>query len=343
MSRRKTGRITIRDIAQRTGLSPITVSRALRGDAEVRPDTRARVEGEAERSGYVPNLVALALASNRSRVVGVVIPTLLDSIFASTVEGISRVLRRHNYQFILGSSGYHQADEEQFVRTFLRRRVDGLILPALGHNHITRSLIEKSRLPVVEIGNLPHDPIACVVGFSNERASYAATEHLIASGRRRLAYVGGLGGDNANGRDRLAGFRSCLATYGLPVDERLILVVDYTPHAVIPAIDRLAAALGEFDGLVVGGELWNPIVALEFARRRIAVPEAVAMIGLGDVEHAEFLPTPLTTIIFPRERCGELAAELIIARCEGDTAMQRAWDLGFELRVRASSRVTGAP
>jgi LacI family gluconate utilization system Gnt-I transcriptional repressor len=342
MSRRKTGQVTIREIAQNTGLAPITVSRALRGDSSVRLDTRARVEREAERSGYVPNLVATALASNRSRVIGVIIPTLLDSIFASTVEGTSRVLRRHRYEFILGSSGYHQRDEEQLVRTFLRRRVDGLILPAIGHNRLTRLFLEKSHIPVVEVGNLPHDPIACVVGFSNERASYVATEHLIACGRRRLAYVGGLSEDNANGRDRLSGFRSCVAAYGLPADERLTLTVDYTPHAVMPAIDRLVAALDQFDGLVVGGELWSPIVALEFARRGIAVPEAVAMIGLGDVEHADFLPTPLTTIVFPRERSGEVAAELIVARCEGDAADKRVWDLGFELRVRASSRVTGA-
>ena len=340
MSRRKTGRVTVRDIAQKTGLSPITVSRALRGDAGVRPDTRARVEGEAKRSGYLPNLVAVALASNRSRVVGVVIPTLLELDLRLHGRGHQPGAAAAQLSVHTGlerlSSGRRGA-----VRPYLpAATVDGLILPALGHNRITRSLVEKSHVPVVEIGNLPHDPIASVVGFSNERASYAATEHLIASGRRRLAYVGGLGDDNANGRDRLAGFRSCVAAYGLPVDERLMLVVDYTPHAVIPAIDRLVAALGEFDGLVVGGELWSPIVALEFARRRIAVPEAVAMIGLGDVEHADFLPTPLTTIVFPRERSGEVAAELIIARCEGDTATQRAWDLGFELRVRASSRVT---
>ena len=340
MSRRKTGRVTIRDIARRTQLSPITVSRALRGDPAVRPETRERVRQSAERHGYMPNLLAGALASNRSRVIGVIIPTLLDSIFASTVEGIGRVLQRHNYEFILGSSGYDPRAEERIVRTFLHRRVDGFVVPAVGHAQPTRILLERSRLPVVEIGNLPHEPIGSVVGFSNEQASYAATEHLIASGRRNVAYVGGTGGENANGRDRLAGFRSCVGAYGLPVDERLMLVVDYTPHAVIPAIDRLVAALGEFDGLVVGGELWSPIVALEFARRRIAVPEAVAMIGLGDVEHADFLPTPLTTIVFPRERSGEVAAELIIARCEGDAATQRAWDLGFELRVRASSRVT---
>ena len=80
-------------------------------------------------------------------------------------------------------------------------------------------------------------------------------------------------------------------------------------------------------------------MALEFARRGIAVPEAVAMIGLGDVEHADFLPTPLTTIVFPGVRSGEVAAELILARCNGDSAAPSACDLGFELRVRASSRV----
>lgn len=342
MSRRKTGRVTVRDIAHRTGVSPITVSRALRGDPAVRAETRARIEEAAAASGYVPNLVAAALASNRSRAIGVIIPTLWDSIFASTVDGIARVLRRHRFEFILGSSSYEQRDETEVLNTFLHRRVDGLILPAIGHNRATRALIENTRLPVVEIGNLPEASLGSVVGFSNEKAAYAAAEHLIAGGRRRLAYVGGSGADNANGRDRLAGFRRCLESYGLPVNERLVLEVAYTPRAVLPAIDRLVAALGEYDGLVVGGELWSPIVALEFARRRIAVPDAVAVIGLGEVEHADFLPVPLSTIVFPRERVGELAAELIVARCEGEDAPIRVWDLGFELHVRASSRLNGA-
>jgi LacI family gluconate utilization system Gnt-I transcriptional repressor len=339
MSRRKTGRVTIRDIARRTQLSPITVSRALRGDPAVRPETRERVRQAAERHGYMPNLLAGALASNRSRVIGVIIPTLLDSIFASTVEGIGRVLQRHNYEFILGSSGYDPHAEERVVRTFLHRRVDGFVVPAVGHAQPTRILLERSRLPVVEIGNLPHDPIGLVVGFSNEQASYAATEHLIASGRRNVAYVGGTGGENANGRDRLAGFRRCLAAHGLEVNERLVIEIDYTPRAALPAVDRLATAVGEFDALVVGGELWTPVIALEFARLGIAVPDAVTIIGIGEVEHADFFPTPLSTIAFPRERAGEVAAELVVGLCEDGQATPEVCDLGFELHARASSQL----
>lgn len=342
MSRRKTGRVTVRDLARRTGVSPITVSRALRGDPAVRPETRSRIEKAAAVTGYVPNLIASALASNRSRAIGVIIPTLLDSIFASQIEGIARVLRRRRFEFILGSSGYRQRDEAQIIRTFLHRRVDGLVLPALGHSREARALIRGARLPVVEIGNLPRAPIGSVVGFSNEKAAYAAAEHLIAGGRRRLAYVGGRGAGNANGRDRLAGFRRCLAAYGLACDERLVLEVDYAPHAVLPAIDWLVDALGEYDALVVGGELWSPIVALEFSRRRIPMPDAVALVGLGAVEHADFLPTPLTTVVFPRERMGEVAAEVIVALCEGDTAPAPVSDLGFELCARASSHPVDA-
>ena len=339
MSRRKTGRVTIRDIARRTQLSPITVSRALRGDPAVRPETRERVRQAAERHGYMPNLLAGALASNRSRVIGVIIPTLLDSIFASTVEGIGRVLQRHNYEFILGSSGYDPRAEERIVRTFLHRRVDGFVVPAVGHAQPTRSLLERSRLPVVEIGNLPHDPIGSVVGFSNEQASYAATEHLIASGRRSVAYVGGTGGENANGRDRLAGFRRCRDAHGLEVNECLVIEIDYTPRAALPAVDRLATALGEFDALVVGGELWTPVIALEFARLGIAVPDAVTIVGIGEVEHADFFPTPLSTIVFPRERAGEVAAEMVVGLCEDGQATPEVCDLGFELHARASSQL----
>ena len=344
MSRRKTGRVTIREIAQLTRLSPITVSRALRGDPAVHPETRERVRQVAEGRGYMPNLVAGALASNRSRVIGVIIPTLLDSIFASTVEGIGRILQRHHYEFILGSSAYDLCAEERAVRTFLHRCVDGFIIPALGHAGPTRALLEESGLPVVEIGNLPHSPIGSVVGFSNEQASYAATEHLIAGSRRRLAYVGGIGGDNANGRDRLAGFRRCLAAHGLQAGERLVIEIDYTPQEALPAVDRLATLLSAFDGLVIGGELWSPVIALEFARRGIAVPGDVAIIGIGEVEHADFFPTPLSTIVFPRERAGEVAAEVIIGLCTNlQTTSSRVWDLGFELHARASSQVGQAP
>jgi LacI family gluconate utilization system Gnt-I transcriptional repressor len=342
MSRRKTGGLTIRELARLAELSPITVSRALRADPSVRPATRERVREVAERHGYMPNLVAGALASNRSRVIGVIIPTLLDSIFASTVAGIARVLQRRGYEFILGASGYDLEAEERIVRTFLHRRVDGFIVPALGHARPTRALLERSRLPVVEIGNLPHSPIGSVVGFSNEQASYAATEHLIAGGRRNLAYVGGTGGDNANGRDRLAGFRRCLADHRLEADERLVIEIEYTPRAALPAVGRLASARGEFDGLVVGGELWSPVIALEFARRGIAVPDDVTVIGLGEVEHADFFPTALSTIVFPRERAGEVAAELVVQHRENAQTPPRVWDLGFELYVRASSRARRA-
>jgi LacI family gluconate utilization system Gnt-I transcriptional repressor len=340
MRRSRTGQVTIRDLAEATGFSAITVSRALRGDPAVRKTTREQVEAAARASGYVPNLVAAALASNRSRAVGVVIPTLLDSIFAPTVEGIGRVLRRHGLEFILGSSGYLQQDETEVIQTFLHRRVDGLILPALGHSHTTRALIEAHHLPVVEIGNLPATPLGTAVGFANDGAAFTATEHLIASGRKRIAYIGGHGEQNANGRDRLAGFRRCLESYGLAVEERLVLQIDYTPQAVLPAIDRLAALQADYDGLVIGGELWSPVVALEFARRRIGMPQEVAVIGLGEIEHADFLPVPLTTIVFPRERIGELAAEMMVALGEGTAAPEVGSDLGFELRIRASSRVT---
>jgi LacI family gluconate utilization system Gnt-I transcriptional repressor len=265
---------------------------------------------------------------------------LLDSIFAPTVEGIGRILRRHGLEFILGSSGYLQQDETEVIRTFLHRRVDGVILPALGHSSATRTLIADQRLPVVEIGNLPDEPLGVAVGFANDAASYAATEHLIASGRKQIAYVGGYGDNNANGRDRLAGFRRCMEAYGLAIDDRLVLEIDYAPRAVLPAVDRLMVLQAEYDGLVVGGELWSPVLALEFARRRIAMPEDVAVVGLGEVEHADFLPTPLTTIAFPRARIGEVAAEAMVALCAGREPPAAIADLGFELRLRASSRVT---
>lgn len=338
MSRRKTGRITIKDIARKVGLSPMTVSRALRADSAIRPETRARVQRAAEASGYVPNLVAVSLASNRSNTIGVIIPTLLDSIYASTVEAVGRVLGGHGYEFILGSSGYDGASEERFIKTFLRRRVDGLVLPAIDHTKATRTMLRAAGVPVVEIGNIPAAPIGHVVGFSNEAASHAAAAHLIRSGCRRLAFIGGHGEHNANGRDRLAGFHRALAEHGQAVRRGQVLMVDYDAQTSLAPIRAFLGRLDRCDGLLVAGEIWSPLVMLECLRQGISVPDELSVIGIGEVELSDLLPCPLTTVTLPREQAGALSAECIVRLCRGETVAPRVQELDFTLHERASVR-----
>ena len=153
------------DVARVARLSPITVSRALREPHKVSPQARARVEAAVAKTGYVRDLVASSLTSRRTRLVGLVVPTITASIYASTIEGLSAVLRSRGFEALIGDSGYALEGEEKLVAAFLGRRADGIVLGNVAHTATARRMLERARIPIVETGNLTSDPIDMVVGF----------------------------------------------------------------------------------------------------------------------------------------------------------------------------------
>ena len=155
------------DVARVAGVAPITVSRALREPDLVSPRTLARVERAVAETGYVPDLVASSLTRGRTRLVGIVVPTLTASIYASTVAGLSETLRAHGFEALIGDSGWTLEGEEKLVAAVLGRRADGLVLSSVEHTAATRRMLARARVPVVETGNLCAAPIDMVVGFDN--------------------------------------------------------------------------------------------------------------------------------------------------------------------------------
>ncbi|HEX6792867.1 MAG TPA: LacI family DNA-binding transcriptional regulator, partial [Casimicrobiaceae bacterium] len=126
------------DVARIAKLSPITVSRALREPQKVSPQARARVAAAVAAVGYVPDLVASSLTSRRTRLVGLVVPTITASIYASTVAGLSQVLRARGFEALIGDSGYGPEGEEKLVAAFVGRRADGIVLSSVEHSKATR-------------------------------------------------------------------------------------------------------------------------------------------------------------------------------------------------------------
>jgi LacI family gluconate utilization system Gnt-I transcriptional repressor len=161
------------DVARLAGVSAITVSRALRHPEKVANETRDRITSAIRTLGYVPNLTAASLASNRSGIIAAIIPTVTNSIFADTVQGMSDRLRREGYQLLLGNTGYSVEEESALVSAFLARRPDGIILTGARHTPTTREMLADANLPVVETWDLAVEPIDMMVGFSNFEAAHA--------------------------------------------------------------------------------------------------------------------------------------------------------------------------
>ena len=146
--------VRMEDVARAAGVSAITVSRALNAPDKLSPATLRAVRAAIERLRYVPNLTAGSLASNRSRTVAVIVPTVNSSIFSDTIDGLAQALASHRYQLLLGQTNYRLEEESALVQAFLGRRVDGLVLTGVNHARGVRSSILRAGIPVVETWDL---------------------------------------------------------------------------------------------------------------------------------------------------------------------------------------------
>ncbi|TDM06024.1 MAG: LacI family transcriptional regulator [Ideonella sp. MAG2] len=339
--RRATGRVTLSDVAQAAGVSPITVSRALRGERAVDAALVERVQAAATKLGYVPDPAARALASQRSSHVAVLIPMLSNALFVDVLEAVQRTLRPAGFQTLIGVTHYDEGEEEQLLREQLMHRPAGLIVTGLDHSPGTRQLVAQSRVPCVHLMDLPaaSTPQAAAlhcVGFSQREAGAALTRHLLAQGRRRIAFAGAQ--LDPRTLQRLEGWRAVLQQAGL--------------HS--PTLEWLNPAPSS---LALGGQMFEqimgqhpPIDAIFFCnddlaqgallaalRLRIKVPQRVAIAGFNDLTGADQMSPPLTTVRTPRAQIGEAAARMLLQLMRGETPALAQVDLGFEVVRRGSS------
>src|ERR1041384_7612547 len=178
---------TLSAVAKLAGVSSITVSRVVRLPDLVAPETRGRVEAAMRELGYVPNQLAGALARARTRSIGVLVPTIANSIFADTVQGLSDELEPLGYAVILAQSRYDDAREDRMLAALLSRRPEAIIMVGSPATEDGSRLLRNARIPIVETWELPPDPIDAVAGFDNYQAGVAVARHFIAQGRKHLA------------------------------------------------------------------------------------------------------------------------------------------------------------
>jgi len=324
----------IEDVAALAGTSPITVSRVLRAPGKVAPATRAKVAAAIEQLGYIPNLSASSLASRRSGIVGLLVPTIDNSIFAATVQGMSDAVADAGLQLLLGDFRYSEEGERALVRALVGRQPEALVVVGVVRDRALRQMLQSLAVPVVETWDLTDDPIDTVVGFSNEAAGAAMARHFLDCGRRRLAFVGG---PDHRAQARRKGFAGALASAGATppvIHEIEAISIAAGRRALAAVLEQAPATDGVFfatDVLAVGG-------LMECQQRRISVPERLAIAGLGDLEIARELSPSLTTVRIPAYEIGRRAGEVVVARLAGEAAEERVIDLGFSIEVRESTR-----
>jgi len=318
---------TLSAVAELAGVSAITVSRVVRLPEMVAPQTRAKVEAAMRELGYVPNQLAGALAGARTKSVGVLVPTIANSIFADTVQGLSDELEPRGYAVILAQSRYDAAREDHMLAALLSRRPEAIIMVGSPATEDGARLLRRAGIPIVETWELPPMPIDAVAGFDNFAAGAAVASHLIAQGRRNLAFIGG---DDPRATRRWLGFSETASRGGLRTPRRLVLERNASGSvaalARLPDVDAVFAAndahaIGFMSGLRKAGVL----------REGPAAEQPVAVVGLGDLEMGRLMAPSLSTIRVHGDAIGRTAAKLILSR-----ESPRRVDLGFELVLRDS-------
>lgn len=333
---RSTGRPTLAQVAALSGVSPITASRALRGVSSVDPTLSTKVQEAARSLGYVANPAARALASAQGQSVVVLIPSLSNQLFIETLEAIHDVLRPRGLEVLIGNYHYSQDEEEKLIRNYLAYQPRGLLLTGFDRTESARRLIAASGLPCVHMMELVRAPGVQCVGFSQEAAGAAAARHLIARGRKRIAYVAAQLDPRVMQRGE--GFRRALREAGL-YDPALEMLTSEPSSIGLGGqlLTQLLARNPEVDGMFFCNDDLAQGAILEASRHGIAVPGRIAMVGFNDLPASAHLVPRLTSISTPRAAVGREAAELLLRLLEDEPAQSSALDLGFELVVRESS------
>lgn len=322
--------VTLADVARQAGVSLITASRALRTPAMVAPRTRARVEAAVASLGYVPNLVAGALASARTRNVALLVPTIASSIFAGTINGLSDALEAEGYAIVMAQSGYDAGRERRALAALLGRRPEAVVMVGSPATAETAAMLRRTAAEgtvVVETWELPASPISAAVGFDNAAVGRAVARHFAASGRRRLVF---LGGPDARAEARFRGFQAAARTARLAPPARIVLPAPASMDDAAGAIGEpaLAAADAVFTATDVHGV--GLLSALQAARRR--VPDEIAIVGLGDLDIARHASPQLSSVRIDGAAIGRHAAALVLAG--RSAASGQRIDVGFALTLR---------
>jgi LacI family gluconate utilization system Gnt-I transcriptional repressor len=334
--RRSSGRTTLQDVAKAAGVSPITVSRALRGERAVAAELVERVQAAVRELGYVPDPAARALASSRSSQVAVLIPLLSNALFVDLLDAVQRSLLPAGYQTLIGVTHYDPAEEEALLRSYLLHRPAGLIVTGFDRSPAAAALIQASGAPCVHVMETCGGEGVYSVGFSQAAAGRAMTEALLQRGRRRIAFAAAQ--LDPRTLQRAEGYRAALQAAGCY--DPALEFLDGAPSSLALGgvlLERVLAQAPDVDAIFFNNDDLAQGALLNALRLGIKVPERLAVGGFNDLTGSEQMLPPLSTVRTPRSEIGREAAAMLLGLMRGEAVAQPQRDLGFEVLLRGST------
>jgi LacI family transcriptional regulator, gluconate utilization system Gnt-I transcriptional repressor len=330
-------KVTLVDVAELAGVSAITVSRVINQPEKVSESLRQQVQKAVDSLGYIPNQYASSLASAKSKVIGVSIPSLSNIVFTDVLRGIYDVMGTAGYKVLLVDTHYSPLEEEKMIRTLLSQAPEGMIITGGDQTKACQNVLQKSRIPIVQIMEKLEEPLDMNIGLSHIQAGYEVAEHLLQQGYSRIGFIGAR--MDSRVQQRLQGFKSALEKQDKFWKNFVVTTPEPTSIAVGGQLFKslMANTKGVIDAVFCANDDLALGALFESQRMNIKVPGDMAICGFNDIEAAQYVNPSLTSVYVGRYEMGIRAAEMLVDTLAGKELPHKIIDMGFEIRKRLST------
>lgn len=328
---------TIRDVAKRAGVAPITVSRVINHSGYVRQKTRERVKAAIAELAYVPNTLARSLRSKRTNTLGLILTDITNPFWTTVARGVEDAASDAGFNVIFCNTDESEAKQDKYLRVLLQKRVDGVLLVPARSTAEPIEFIRKQDTPVAVLDRRVPDAQADVVRGDSEGGAYQLVRLLLSLGHRRIAMLSGPQGVST-AEDRVAGYRRALVEAGLDASAELVQHGEFTQASGYEMTQQVLTATLRPSALFAA----NNFIALGAIRALrdagLQVPEDMALVGFDDLSPALVGDPFLTVAVQPAYEMGQRATEVLLARLSGQVPEEyQEIVLPTEVIVRKSS------
>jgi LacI family transcriptional regulator len=332
--------VTIDDIARIAGVSKATVSRVINQKTDgVGKETRQRIQKLIDDLDYKPNLLARGIVTSKTKTLGVILPDITNPFFPELIKSIENYANKSGYTVIFGNTDFSLEKEQNYISTFIAKRVDGIILTSTVENASTiHERLKKYNVPCVLLDrSVKQMDYGAGVFVDNEDAIFMACEYLIRNGNKEIAFISG-SLNLSTSRERLEGYTTALLQYGIPYSKRLIRYGNYTLDSGYKAILDLYNDKVSFTSVIAANDTMAIGAIRALKKLGYSVPNDIEVIGFDNIELSAMIDPPLTTIQQPTYEMGQEATKLLLLLIEGKEPETRLIRLQPSMVFRSTTK-----
>jgi len=305
---------TIKDIAKKTGLGLATISSYLNG-GNVREKNRIKIEKAIEELGYEVNEVARSLKTNRSKIIGVVIPELKNAFITEIITIVEDIFRKKGYATLVCDCRTDSQIEKEVVEFLYKKRVDGIINMPVNPDGSHLKLFQESKKPILLIDRKVDKLESDCVLVDNRQATKNATNLLINKGHKKIGFIAGPK-DIYTSRERLEGYRRCLEEAGLEIEDRLIAYGDYTINGGAECLKKLVEDNPDMTAVIASNAEMTIGTFIGIGELELKVPEEISVIGFDNIEFAKAMNPKVTIVTQPIREIAKATARIMLSHLE---------------------------